>query len=1104
MRKKALVFLSSFLLVFLSANFVILRQDAAGATTEKKLKKRHIFEDIRLDGSERDFDRPRPQGMSRYPATGVKYDLSCTDIDPEIGQGFIVQHDEIGDTWYDFQQNGSMGRMISVTPEGYRHFSWMFADGPYPGAYRYVDANCKNPVNEYLGQVHVDGGQYKNAGYSNQTHLHDGRSVVVYHRTAGQLGDPMPASMLSIEDSLCAGDFNRHWDIPDSIRSSCVGGPGEWPKLAALYDAVEQRDYIHVVVNEFSSAGCGLILVTAYQRCFLGEGDTLVCQSYADGATMTYHLAANVNYSAPSKVVGSLDSTCGVTAVPVVSPVSRRVTVAFIKPACDGTCDYMGDIAFVESMSNGDDWIDGSNYPPPEHNVTDYGCGYPEDYRANSDLSACYDYNDSLHIVWCTVGFPEPGYYQPGLAHLWHWSKCTGAAVVTSAVWGGTDQGMHNANIAKMSIAARDAVFNPGGEPDAVYLFCIWTQFDTNTSVGGAQDNSDVGYTNGELYGVGSNDGGLTWGHAWNLTQTHTPACTPGSCVSEHWSSLAQNMYDADLHIQYICDRHPGSAISGQDAGSAWVDNPVMYLDLETEWGPGCPAPPSYTLIEPTSWHRPPLKVSPGGSRNLTMKLTNYFYCPTIPYSVTSDHPCVQISAAGVLLTSQTVTVNGVVDGSGQCEGTFIQGTVTITLGSENFRVPVHAVVAEDYYECPVDPATFDTVETSALRLYANANSLEWIHDISSYPDTVHEVAFQGGSFVATATGDSVAVGRWYGDNDWRSGVRDKLYYSQCEEGDTLCHLLYTKNIFIHYPPSPPYNFHDYWYWWEWSKMIKVCELPDNEKIVIKYIRVQRHDPPTWWPENDQLPYATTGHEDTYVGMMMDFDCPYDTMGNESARNEGGYDAMNQIAWQRGYDYTGAHPSYNDYYAGMALADTGSTNPLTPYGAHIIKNNYYLYPQSPWGWKDSEFYALAATAGTSVQDEDSLVDRSVVMTAQHIPAGIDSLADYSFVVIEAFTDNGLADLQSLVDKGRQIVRKGVVSRDYGYPVKCGDLFVDMGVNLGDVLILLNYLFKNQAPPPCPMGRADTNSDGIVNVGDALRLLNYLFKGGPPPTCPGIW
>jgi hypothetical protein len=1023
-----------------------------------------------------------------------------------------VEHAQVGHTWYDFQKNGSMGRMISVTSDGYRHISWMYTDCAYgaAGCYRYVDANCENPSNVYVGQVHVYGGAAKNAGYSNQDHLSTGVSAVIYHRTAGSLGDVIMNTMLSLEDTKCSGSFTRYWDLPDSIIGKA--DKAMWPKVAIKYDATASKDYIHVTATEGNTAG-GVPVALAYERCYLQDANTIVCQTYVGGATQTYTLTKNTNYSDPARTVASWDSSCSVTPIPIVSPVSKRVSIVYLQAACDKTCDYMGDVAYIESMNSGADWVDGTAWPPTPANLTNYGCGYPEDYRADNDLSACYDYNDSLHIVWVTAGFPEPSYYQPGLARLWHWSKKAGIGQITSAIWGGTDAGGHNSNIAKMSISAKDPVFHPGGSPDSVYLFCIWTQFDTNTSVGGVQDNSDVGYTNGELYGTGSNDAGLTWGNVWDLTQTRTPGCTPGNCVSEHWSSMAQNMYNGDLHIEYVCDKHPGSALSGQDANSVWVDNPMYYLRLD-EWDVGARCEGTYTRKNPTYFHRPPLKVTPGGSKVLTLNIANVGNLP-MPYVAVASDPsgCITGAYSDVLPITQNVDLTFTVSGAGlACAGSaappypgkFIAGYITLTMCDETTPIPVHAVVANDYYECPVDPATFDTVETSALRVYANANSLEWIHDISTYPDTVHEVGFQGGSFVATSIGDSLVVGRWYGDNDWRSGVRDRLYYDQCMEGDTLCHLLYTKNIFIHYPPSPPYNFHDYWYWWEWSKMIKVCELPDNEKIVIKYIRVQRHDPPTWWPVADPPQGAYAGHDDTYIGMMMDFDCPYDTLGSESARNQGGYDAVNQIAWQRGYDYTGAHVSYNDYYAGMALADPASTNPVTPYGAHVIKNNFYLYPQSPWGWKDSEFYALAATAGTSIQDEDSLVDRSTVMTAIHIPAGNNPTADYSFVVIEAFTDNGIADLQSLVAKARQIVRKERVQ--YGFPVLCGDGTGDQLVNLSDALRTLNYLFKGQAAPLCPLRRADVNSDGTVNLSDALIILNYLFKGPtqPKPKCPGIF
>jgi hypothetical protein len=64
----------------------------------------------------------------------------------------------------------------------------------------------------------------------------------------------------------------------------------------------------------------------------------------------------------------------------------------------------------------------------------------------------------------------------------------------------------------------------------------------------------------------------------------------------------------------------------------------------------------------------------------------------------------------------------------------------------------------------------------------------------------------------------------------------------------------------------------------------------------------------------------------------------------------------------------------------------------------------------------------------------------------------------------------------------------------------GDANGDGVIDLGDVILVLNFLFKS-GPAPCPMQAGDANSDGTVDLGDAVYLLNYLFKGGPAP-CSG--
>lgn len=63
----------------------------------------------------------------------------------------------------------------------------------------------------------------------------------------------------------------------------------------------------------------------------------------------------------------------------------------------------------------------------------------------------------------------------------------------------------------------------------------------------------------------------------------------------------------------------------------------------------------------------------------------------------------------------------------------------------------------------------------------------------------------------------------------------------------------------------------------------------------------------------------------------------------------------------------------------------------------------------------------------------------------------------------------------------------------------GDANGDGVVESGDVVFLINYLFKHGASPD-PLQAGDSNCDGTVGSGDVVYLINYLFRGGPEPSC----
>lgn len=63
----------------------------------------------------------------------------------------------------------------------------------------------------------------------------------------------------------------------------------------------------------------------------------------------------------------------------------------------------------------------------------------------------------------------------------------------------------------------------------------------------------------------------------------------------------------------------------------------------------------------------------------------------------------------------------------------------------------------------------------------------------------------------------------------------------------------------------------------------------------------------------------------------------------------------------------------------------------------------------------------------------------------------------------------------------------------------GGMNGDCQIDVGDIIFLIGYLYKN-APPPDPLERGDANCDGLVDIGDVIYLINYLFRGGPAPSC----
>lgn len=64
---------------------------------------------------------------------------------------------------------------------------------------------------------------------------------------------------------------------------------------------------------------------------------------------------------------------------------------------------------------------------------------------------------------------------------------------------------------------------------------------------------------------------------------------------------------------------------------------------------------------------------------------------------------------------------------------------------------------------------------------------------------------------------------------------------------------------------------------------------------------------------------------------------------------------------------------------------------------------------------------------------------------------------------------------------------------------CADINGDGGVNLLDVVFLMNHVY-NIDPAPVPPADGDVDGTGTVNIMDAIYLRVYILDNGPRPLC----
>jgi hypothetical protein len=278
-----------------------------------------------------------------------------------------------------------------------------------------------------------------------------------------------------------------------------------WPKAAAGGET-----YLHMVA---ASAGSGP-----------ANTDVFYTRSADGGGTF-------------DKVDVPVPTTTGSSAADGYDIAAKGAKVALL------VCGSADDVVLLTSEDNGDTWTETVVYDVRPG--AELPAGAIEE-QSDGSGAVIFDNAGNPHVVWGTVtAIGDSGgltYY--GLSNsIMYWSAATGVKTIATTI-----QDPALLNFAGSPGVDGGYVTSPDIAVDAANKVYV-TYMQSMTEV-----DPDSGFNYTHIFGLGSPDGGATWGSAKDLT--------PFTGLDATWPSIA-DLVDANVHMVYYADVQPGNAIQG-------------------------------------------------------------------------------------------------------------------------------------------------------------------------------------------------------------------------------------------------------------------------------------------------------------------------------------------------------------------------------------------------------------------------------------------------------------------------------------------------------------------------------------------------------------
>lgn len=429
----------------------------------------------------------------------------------------------VGTTWYEYQHNGTISRMIELSSDGYAQMVWMKAADP-GSITRHIFYNTVDPTGTVgWPETGIVVDNAVRGGYATMALDPSGIALVSYH-----MDDQQGVTVTGVSNDLFlhSGSF-LNWN-PEQQTDEWI-----WPHLG-----VDRQNGVHILSTAFADN------VVRY------------CHGVFDpnSFSITYpSWPGNWTYVDSSQTIGPDVGT---------SDVSDRVCCAWTHPR---GLDYgtplnqeNNDISYALTTAGQPfdftNPINLTNFIPPDSTLLpDTLMADMDTLRAYCDVNAFFDMDDYLHIAFTTQGYYElegTATYGPSL--VWHWSEQYPEyyTLIANGWIEGVDPGGWQLNAQRPSM---------GQDPSTGYLYCTYHVFDQDPG-----RLSHMNYPSGEVYVSVSTNGGLDWSVGTNITNTLTPAnADSGQSLSEIFPSMAK-VVNGYCHIFYMFDHEAGSYIQGE------------------------------------------------------------------------------------------------------------------------------------------------------------------------------------------------------------------------------------------------------------------------------------------------------------------------------------------------------------------------------------------------------------------------------------------------------------------------------------------------------------------------------------------------------------